>query len=340
MNKYNKQREMSLRFFTWSQKPNKNEEEMLIESTILEWYDAKHRTSSPQEIEFINSLKISRCPYCRQEEIIKYGKKKDGTQRYLCKKCCSRFTALTNTIFDSRKIPITEWIEFLLHLFEYHTVKSSSYDNRNSQNTGIFWLKKIFLVLKGVQDNIVIGDKMYIDELYFPVAKNDVVTKDGKKLRGISRNKLGVACIYSKKGTLLVKTGTSKPSDKSTWNAYGNHIKKYSTIIHDGERSHGILIRKLNLKSIVYDTTTTKGLSDKDNPLYPINHYHYLMKRFMRAHGGYNRENLQDWLNLFWFISNEPKDKYEKVLKFIQLAISAPIKLKYRDVFSKKILNT
>jgi len=53
-------------------------------------------------------------------------------------------------------------------------------------------------------------------------------------------------------------------------------------------------------------------------------------------YGAYDREHLQDWLNLFWFIMNEPKDKYDKVLKFIEMAVLSPKKVRYRDAMSSK----
>ncbi|MFR3060974.1 MAG: transposase [Holdemanella porci] len=93
----------SLRSFTWSEDPEKSEGQLLVENTVQEWYDAKHATSSIFEIEFINSLDIKQCPFCESNDFTKYGHKKDGTQRYICKECGKRFTALTNTIFDSKK---------------------------------------------------------------------------------------------------------------------------------------------------------------------------------------------------------------------------------------------
>ena len=44
---------------------------------------------------------------------------------------------------------------------------------------------------------------------------------------------------------LIIVENTSKPSDKSTWNALGNHIRPKSQLIQDAEKSHGILIREL-----------------------------------------------------------------------------------------------
>ena len=74
---------------------------------------------------------------------------------------------------------------------------------------------------------------------------------------------------------------TSKPSDFSTWNAFGTIIETGSHLIHDKEKSHNFLIKKLNLTSEVYDTTITRGLKDSENPLDPIVkvNIHSLIKR-------------------------------------------------------------
>lgn len=116
----------------------------------------------------------------------------------------------------------------------------------------------------------------------------------------------------------------------------GEHIKPYSHLIHDGEKSHGVLIKKLYLTDKVYKTATTKKLADKNNPLYPINHIHALSKKFMREHGGYNRDDLQDRMNLLWFIFTKPNNRYHKIAKFIEMSINSPNLLRYRDTMLKK----
>ena len=67
-----------------------------------------------------------------------------------------------------------------------------------------------------------------------------------------------------------------------------------------------------------------------------INDLHMLAKCFIRQHGSYNRDDLQDWMNLLWFILNKPNDKYAKVLKFIELAINTPTRVKYREAMKAK----
>ena len=54
----------SLKFLSWDDDNNDKDDssKKLISSTIHEWYDAKHRKSSIEEIEFINSIKVTHCP--------------------------------------------------------------------------------------------------------------------------------------------------------------------------------------------------------------------------------------------------------------------------------------
>lgn len=331
-------RQKPLRTFSWSNNDQKTPAQLLVEDTITEWYVAKHRKSSVKEVQFINSIPIKKCPYCESNKFVKNGFSRSGIQNYFCKDCGRNFNPLTNTIFDSRKIPISEWFEYLLHLFEYHSITSSAYDNRNADSTGKYWLEKVFEVLKDVQKDVILEGRIYIDEMYLSKKKKDEITVNGKRLRGISKNKIGVATAITedKKSTILIVTNVSKPSRRSALKTYGPHIKEGSTIIHDGDNSHNVLIEKLHLTSEEYPTKETKGLEDKDNPLDPVNNYHYLAKRFIKAHGGYDRNNLQDWLNLFWFITNGPEDRYDKVLLFVEKAILAPKRVRYRNVMSHK----
>lgn len=290
-----------------------------------------------EELTLINSIKINFCPVCGSSNIIKYGHYDNGYIKYRCKDCNKVFSPLTSTIFEGKKIPISEWIEYLIHLFEFHSITTSSRDNRNSSSTGKYWLIKVFTVLENIQDDVTLEGNIYFDEMFFPVVKSKEVLKNGKKLRGISRNKIAVAVAFDDHNHLLIKVeNTSKPSDKSTWAALGKHIKKGSHLIHDGEKSHNKLTRDLELTEEVYKSESTKKLDDKDNPLEPINRIHKLSKRFMKEHGGYNRDDLQDWMNLIWFILSKPDNRYEKIRNFFKLAINTHKVVKYRDVMSSK----
>lgn len=237
-----------------------------------------------------------------------------------------------------RRSPYPKGSNISIHLFEFHSLTTNARDDRNASSTGKYWLIKVFEVLKHYQDDIILSGTITLDETFFTETESKKILKpDGKEYRGISRNKLCVASGKDDKGhTVLICEYTSKPSLESTFKALGSRIKKGSALIHDSERSHSVLIEKLDLKCIVYDADKIKDLPDNKNPLDPINKIHSLSKRFMRAHGGFNRDNLQGFMNLISFILNDPKDRYEKADLFINMALSLPKRVKYREVMPKK----
>ena len=219
----------------------------LINATLDEWYLAKHPDLTNLEVKLNNALEIKICPYCNSVHIVKNGKNNNGVQRYKCLDCNKRFLPLTGTIFDSHKIPISECIEFVIHLFEFHSLNLSSRDNRNAESTGRYWLPKIFEALKGYQDNIRLSGDIYIDEMYLPCIKSKVIKKNGKKLRGISKNKYCIATATDGKRVIFIYEGKDKPSINKTIKAYASHIEEGSHIISDSEKSYSALIEKLNL---------------------------------------------------------------------------------------------
>lgn len=70
-NKKSPKRQKPLRTFSWVYKDHKTPRELLVEDTISEWYEAKHRTASNSEIDFINSILIKCCHHCSSSKIVK-----------------------------------------------------------------------------------------------------------------------------------------------------------------------------------------------------------------------------------------------------------------------------
>jgi len=326
----------SIKRLPWNDKKDKSPIEELISSTMDEWYLAKHREPSSEEISLINSITPLRCHHCESKSFIKYGKYKNGINRFKCKGCGKTFNNLTNTIFDSHKIPISEWFEYLLHLFEFHSVKTSARDNKNASSTGKYWLTKVFKILKDYQNDILLSGDVVFDETYFTVIESKRTYKDGNKLRGISKDKICVAVATDGFRTVILSEGVSKPSSKSTLETMKSHIKNGSKLIHDDEHSHQILIKELNLCEEFVKTAYQEYLNEEENPLTPINKIHSYIKKFMRNHEGFSRDNIQDWMNLISFIINDPENRYDKLKIFLKIAISTPKKVRYRVVMSKK----
>ena len=282
----------------------------------------------------INSFIPETCPCCDSDSIKKDGYTNNGVQRYRCLNCGKKFTPVTGTIFDGHKISISEWMEYTLNILRYVSINADSWNNKNAYTTSRYWLEKLFIVLESQQAEIILSGRIWLDETYYTVELKDIELKeDGTKPRGLSKNQLciGVACTDTK--ILCLFEGNGKPSKKKTYPVFKDHIVAGSTLVHDKEAAHSMLVEKLNLVSEVYDSKELKKLEDKDNPLKRVNEVHARLKNFLYAHNSFNRESLQGYLNLFTLAMNPPTDNLEKVELLLNSAFKTRKTLRYRDFY-------
>ena len=319
----------------WEDSKNLTPTQSFLKENYDSYYAERHRkVEDSGETEMINSYIPLNCRHCTAEKYKKSGYTKSGIQRYMCGECGKTFLPTTGTIFDDHKISISEWLEYCLNLFRHVSINVDSWNNKNAFKTSRYWLAKLFLTLENVQDTIVLSGNVWFDETFYTVRSNDIVRKDdGNKLRGLSQNQICIGVATDKRQTVLLVEGTGKPSQKKTFEAFKNHIEEGSTLFHDEEAAHRKLIKELSLKSKAFSSKELKDLPDKENPLNPVNRVHAILKHFLNAHSGFDRGDLQNWLNLFAFISNPPNDFLEKVDLIVNLAFQNPKLLRYRDFY-------
>jgi len=335
MPKLSKSGRKSRRTTPWDDSSKLTATQMFLREKYKMHYADRHRkVSDSGESELINSYSPEKCPYCGGLDFMKWGLTGSGIQRYLCA-CKKSFVPTTGTIFDEHKLSISEWIEYCLNLFRHVSINADSWNNKNSFTTSRYWLQKLFLTLEGIPDSIILTDTVWLDETYYTVRSEDIVyNEDGSKLRGISKNQIRIGVATDKTNTLFLVEGKGKPSQKKTWETFGHRIAPKSTLIHDKETAHNKLVKELELNSISYASKDLKGLLDKDNPLYPVNRAHAIMKMFLNAHSGFNRDEMQGYLNLFTLVTNPPDELLEKVEKVIISAFTTPKMLRYRDFYN------
>lgn len=310
-------RTKSRRRTPWTDEQCVTPAQSFVEECTGEAYDSKHPTikGSP-EVGFLNGLRPRACGHCGAVGFVKRGFTSNGIQRYKCLECGRTFNVLTGTLFDGHKIPITEWLGFLLDIFGYGSFALTSKVNRNSINTTKYWLEKVFLILEGSQDGTVLGKTVWIDEKFYRVRATEIEKHpSGLNYRGLSRNQMCIGVATDGRRVLCVLEGLGKTSRKKTLDAFATHIAPKSKLIHDKEKSHDALVSALGLESEEHSSKELKGLPDKENPLNEINRVCNLLQKFLNAHSGFNRSKMQDYLNLFCFIENPPDNKYEKLVK-------------------------
>ena len=137
----------------------------------------------------INSYVPEKCPRCKFDKFKKSGHTSNGIQRFMCGLCKKTFLPTTGTIFDEHRISISEWMEYCLNLFRHVSITADSWNNKNDFKTSRYWLQKLFLTLDGIQDDIVLSGKVWLDETFYTVRSEDIIRNaEGNKLRGLSQN--------------------------------------------------------------------------------------------------------------------------------------------------------
>lgn len=295
-------------------------------------YQRRHpKPTETGDADLLNSFDVVGCRHCGGPDIQRFGYTANGIQRHRCKDCGKTFTILTDTIFDSHKIPLTEWLDFLLSIFGFGSFNLVSKGNRNAYNTTRYWMDKVFLVLRGYQDTLVLREKVQLDETFYKVRQGDIETSDGQRqYRGLSRNQICIGIACDDTNVICFVEGRGKPTKQGTLTAFGSRIEHGAILSHDMEQAHNALVELLGLDSITYDSREIKKLPDRENPLNTINQYCRVLKKFLNAHSGFIRDDLQDYLNLFSFMMNPPNDKQEKVEKFMIRALDCRITYRYR----------
>lgn len=300
-------------------------------------YEYRHSAlSTEQEAAFFNGYARDECPECRSRAIERNGRDAKGVRRWRCKSCGRSFTPMTGTVFQGHRLPVSDWCEFLLEVFSFESINGMARGNRRSETTLPYWIAKLFLVLEGIQDGVVLSGDVQIDEKYYPVARADEeLNADGSRKRGLSRNKLCVAIARDGGGgSVFVPCGRGKPSRARAWGAYGPHIAEGSTLVHDMERSHAVLVERLSLTSVAHDARGISRLPDRDNPLREVNRLCFLLETFLNSHSGFDRADLPGWLDVFHVMMNDPADKMEKAAMVLDRAMRYPKTLKFREFYN------
>lgn len=311
--------------------------ELLVRDSQRSMYMFRHH-SFDGDIAFLNSYERNACPRCGVLSPVKFGHFSSGLQRYRCSACKKTFTPATGTVFDDRKLPLSAWSDFVIQAVSYESINAMTREDRRSETTTPYWMAKLFSVLEGVQDDVVLAGTTWIDETYWPVAAKDAaMSLSGKHMRGLSRNQICIGVGIDDSGnSLFICEGFGKTNRNATEAAFSNHIAPKSTLVHDMERAHEALVGPLGLVSQRHNATLLKGVTDELNPLNPVNRMCFLLKTFLRSHSGFNRDTLQGYLNLFWVAVNPPDDKLEKAAFVLDRAMTFPKTLRYREFYPTK----
>lgn len=151
-----KRRNRSRKRTPWDEVTPQTKTQEFLKTYYVARYEERHPSIKESgEADILNSYIPKNCPYCSSERFIRKGYDSNGIIRYRCS-CGKTFKPTTGTIFDSRKIPVCEWIEYCLNIVRYISLNADSWNNRNAISTSKYWLEKLFLTLENTQNDVVL----------------------------------------------------------------------------------------------------------------------------------------------------------------------------------------
>ena len=267
--------------------------------------------------------RIPSCPKCGSNDSILSSRTPSGLKRYYCKTCGQRYNLLSNTIFHSTNKSFDTWITYLTLMTFNVPLEMAEEICDISHPTAMLWRKKVFATVDGYQNHLHLYDRVWIDETYL-FDSSLLHDDDYKRKRGLSKDQLCiVVAIDSHKNTYAVICGHGKPSSKAIYNSLKDHIIPGSTVVHDGEAAHNMLVKKLNLISEVYKADT--GSKEYLENMALINNMCSWLKRYIYRFIGMRMTNLQSYLNWFVYLfrvkSNTDRwPKMERILRHLVLS--------------------
>lgn len=282
--------------------------ELLKESIYKRIDNDKYGFTSFEEAALYYSRKPI-CPNCGSNTYYKDGKTNAGFNRYRCKECDNSYTLLTNSIFNSAKIPLHKLMNYI-ELMSFNVPLELLCEVIDiAKNTAELWRKKIFNTVNNYQDHLILSNLVWIDETYIEDYEVDAIS-NSKHLRGLSRSKICiVVAIDNHKNMVAIISGHGKPSSSRICKALKSHIKEGFTIIHDGDHSHYKLIEELKASEEFYKANAKNKEYLEHMSL--INNMCSWLKRYIRRFLGMDINNLQSYLN--WFIYLQRVKQYNEV---------------------------
>ncbi len=217
-----------------------------------------------------------------------HGKAKSGRGRLLCRDCGKAFSEATGTVFFSRKMPEGK-LRMMTNLMPNDTKLKAIADCVGlSSKTVYLWRMKVFAAAFEIQKGAMLSGTVWIDEKSMPVNESMIVRlPSGKRMRGVSRNQVCVACAVASNGARYAEVaGKGHITSAECIKTYGGHIAKRSKIVHDGAFSHDRLIARIGAESEVWKSTAKEAHAR----LQSVNSFIAEIECYLNVHTGIRAE--------------------------------------------------
>ena len=249
------------------------------------------------------------CPICGGTHVRRSGRRKNGSQKFVCMDCKKSFSIRKNTIFNGTRKSLAVWMEYLNCMAEGLTIDQSAERCGITHCTSFVWRHKILDALGDRAKGIELTGIVEADETFMPVSfkgdskafMNGAVSREPRSrggeihMRGLSDELVCVPCAIDRKGNAVSRIAKlGKCSTKAVQGVLGGHVAHGATLCTDVDSSYR-RFAKDNGNMLVQ----IKGGKESVKGIYHIQHlnaYHSGLKNFIARFKGVSPKYLNNYL--------------------------------------------
>lgn len=307
-------RRRSLRATPWDEQDGLSCSQRLIADFVSDDYEYHHQPIGERnDVALVNGILPRSCPHCGSLTFFSDGTSPAGVLLYRCNRCGRQFTPVTGTALESRGLPVAELCSVVRGLVGFQSISSVARATVHTRKTVRYVLERVFAVLRGVQDGVVLGRGAWIDETYFPVMERDKLYRpDGRSIGG--HGNCDCICVgVGGGGSVFLHAGRGDQDGETLERLYAPHLQRGCVLYHDSNAAHNALVKRMGLKDARVCGEREHAKAESENALAPVDRRCDTVQRWLSSHRGFDRAHLQDWLNLLWVIENAGDDPLEQV---------------------------
>ena len=264
------------------------------------------------------------CPVCGATHVVRNGKRKDGTQKYICKDCGKSFVITTNSIVSGTRKDFNVWIKYIDFMLNGFSVRKAAEECGIHRNTAFAWRHKILDALQNMANDVILDGIVEADETFFNISYKGNHKKSKKftmprephqrgnsmHVRGLSSEKVCVPCAVNRSGMSIAKvSNTGRVSTKDLHEIYDGRIDPSATLVTDKMNSY---VRFSNANGIELVQLKTGKAKKGIYNIQHINSYHSQLKRFMKGFNGVSTKYLNNYLVWHNFVNYAKETNVEK----------------------------
>lgn len=297
-----------------------------LASTVRERLSGMGRAERQRAIEALHSVmldamyqteresadyEVTCCPRCGCVEIVRKGRAKDGSQRYLCHGCGRTFGMRTGRVVGMSKLPAEKWMAYIQCFVDRLSLRACAERIGVSLPTSLFMRRRLLEVVAKFAGTFSVADGCgcELDETYFPESFKGNHKRGSFELprrarhrgkqnrkRGLSKEQICVMSGVNDSGeSFLDMAGRGSLSSRRALDCLRGRIQDGAVVATDKSGAYPSALRELSAAAHhAYDS--------KDRSEGTINHVnalHSALDGFMARYRGVSTKHLAKYLA--WF---------------------------------------